>query len=147
MNDLKKKQQQKEESKRQLKNTIVQFIKKNPNCSLYQLLNALPSHKRLPTSMYGVEEMNLLLYPIPMRSDVIVALNELTRDDVIGVIPTSFVTYLLDGIYFDGIPIVSKALFLEHTRNEHGSVEKRSFSEKHWIPVVFCIVTKKLELV
>jgi hypothetical protein len=142
MNALKKKQQ-KEESKRQLKNTIVQFIKQNPNCSIYQLLNALPSHKRSPTSMYGVEEMNLLLYPIPMRNDVIVALNELTRDDMIGVLPTSFMTYVLDGVYFFGSPIASTTSFLEHARNEDGNVEKKSFPEKHWIPVVFCIVTKK----
>jgi hypothetical protein len=141
MNALKKKQQE-EESKRLLKNTIVQFMKKNPNCSLYQLLNVLP-YKRLPTSMYGVEEMNLLLYPIPIRSDIIVALNELTRDDVIGVLPTSFMTYLLDGIHFVGIPIVSTPSFLEHTRNKDGNVEKKSFPEKHWIPVVFCIVNTK----
>jgi hypothetical protein len=138
MNALKNKQEEvkEEESKRQLKNTIVQFIQKNQYCSVYQLINAFPSppHNDSPTLMYGIEEMNLLFYPIAMRSDIIVALNDLTRNSMIEMIPTSFMTYLLDGIHFgDDTPIASISSFLQHLkRNE-------AFQEEHWLPIAFCI--------
>jgi hypothetical protein len=131
MNALKMNKQEEEGEEGQLKNTIFQFIKQNPRCSVFQLINALP-HNDSPTSMYGLEENNLLFYPIAMRKDIIVALNELTRNSMIEMIPTILWTYVMDGIYFGDIPIASTSFLRSVARNE-------AVQEVHWLPVTFCI--------